>query len=158
MVVGPVSHHGVQLKHYEQVVANLLSSVESEPCYVRLPSLITSTTTTTTTTTSLSIPPPVVSKIDGKHHDSSNNEEIIHDDDDSDWPFSDLPKSARVAGNHPNSIRANRKEDQLKSMLSCILRLIPKETTEAADGRGEGTKAATTIVDFGGGSGHLGEI
>lgn len=138
MVVGPVSHHGVQLKHYEQVVANLLSKVE--PQFVLLPSLITSTTTTT----------------DGKHHDSSNNEESIHDDDDSDWPFSDLPKSARVVGNHPNSIRANRKEDQLKSMLSCILRLIPKESTEAVDRRGEGTKTATTIVDFGGGSGHLG--
>jgi len=111
--------HGVRLKRFEQVVAKLLSSVE--PYYVRLP-------------------PPL--PIPSTSTDKSN---AIIDDD---YPFSGLPRSARVMGNHPNLKRAYRKEGQLKSMMVCILRLIPPSTSSPTP--------PTTIVDFGGGSGHLG--
>jgi hypothetical protein len=98
--------HGVRLKHFEQVAANVLPSVQPE--YVCLP------------------PNP---------------------ENDADWPFSKLPKSARVLGTNPGQLknpqRAARKEGQLRSMLRCILRLVPKDEP-------------FTIVDFGGGSGHLG--
>lgn len=64
-----------------------------------------------------------------------------------DWDV--LPKAAKVhgtlPGQLPDSKRAKRKEDQLKSMLRCIFALLEKE-------KDEGHK---TIVDFGGGSGHL---
>ena len=61
-----------------------------------------------------------------------------------DWLYQKLPSSARVVGNHPHPKRARNKEGQLRSMLRGILHLIP----ESAE--------STTIVDFGGGSGHLG--
>ncbi len=66
----------------------------------------------------------------------------IHDGID-DWLFDRLPASARVVGNHPHPKRARNKEGQLRSMLRAVLNLVPP--TESA-----------TIVDFGGGSGHLG--
>jgi hypothetical protein len=70
-----------------------------------------------------------------------------------DWPFDCLPPAARVWGNLPGQLpqrnRAQRKEDQIRSILRCILSLVPDFVV---------TKDATikfTIVDFGGGSGHL---
>ncbi|CAJ1936810.1 unnamed protein product [Cylindrotheca closterium] len=64
-----------------------------------------------------------------------------------DWPFHDyLPHSARIWGDHPGQLkdrrRAARKEGQIRSLLRCIMRLVPANTE-------------CTIVDFGGGSGHL---
>lgn len=65
------------------------------------------------------------------------------------WPFHHLPKAARVWGENPgqlkNKARAARKEGQIQSILRCVLRLID-ETKDSP----------FTIVDFGGGSGHLG--
>ncbi len=104
--------HGVRLKHFEQVLADILPSVQ--PNYVSLP------------------PPPL-----------SNNATL--------WPFDRLPASARVFGNNPGQLpkieRATRKEQQLQSMLRCILQLIPSHHEK---------ESSFTIVDFGGGSGHLG--
>ena len=142
-----VGIHGVRLKRFEQVVAKLLTSVE--PHYVHLP-------------------PPITTD----NGDNDNN------DDNDDWPFSRLPRSARVVGNnHPNLKRAQRKEGQLKSMLQCILRLIPPLTNGRSNTttddccscdeknpvgatttttKTKTTTKITTIVDFGGGSGHLG--
>lgn len=148
--------HGVRLKRFEQVVAKLLLSVE--PYYVRLPPPIPSTSRSTS-----------VDNNNGNNND--NNNDIIDDD----YPFSGLPRSARVVGNHPNLKRAHRKEGQLKSMIACILRLIPPSTSRPIDScyfrlgcnddrtttnrvnekKSTGT-TPTTIVDFGGGSGHLG--
>lgn len=64
-----------------------------------------------------------------------------------DWPFNEyLPNSARVWGDRPGQLkdqrRAFRKEAQIRSLLRCIMRLVPSNTE-------------FTIVDFGAGSGHL---
>lgn len=70
-------------------------------------------------------------------------------DADADWPFSQLPTSARVLGPNPGQLnnpkRAGRKEGQLRSIIRCVLRLIPEDA-----------KRGFTVVDFGGGSGHMG--
>jgi Methyltransferase domain/R3H domain len=72
-------------------------------------------------------------------------------DDNDDYPFSTLPSSARVLGEAPgqlsNAKRAARKEGQLSSMMRCIFPLIVPKTQ---------CQEPFTIVDFGGGSGHLG--
>jgi hypothetical protein len=69
-----------------------------------------------------------------------------------DWPFDCIPPAARVWGNLPGQlpqrIRAQRKEDQIRSILRCILSLVPDSVTKEAT-------IHFTIVDFGGGSGHL---
>jgi hypothetical protein len=67
------------------------------------------------------------------------------------WPpFANLPSAARVWGVAPGQLscpqRAERKEAQLLSMMRCILPLVSEKRQDEA----------FTIVDFGGGSGHLG--
>jgi hypothetical protein len=119
-----VGVHGVRLKQFEQVLVNVLPSVKPE--YVCLP--------------------PVPRNIREESASSSSSSETL-------WPFDSLPTSARVLGKNPGQLpkpeRAARKEQQLQSMLRCILRLIP--TNKRND-----EKEPFTIVDFGGGSGHLG--
>ena len=68
-------------------------------------------------------------------------------DDSEDWPFTDdLPNSAKIWGDRPGQLkdrrRAARKEGQIRSLLRCITRLVPASTE-------------CSIVNFGGGSGHL---
>lgn len=63
-----------------------------------------------------------------------------------DWPFDCVPSAARVTGDEPGKltgIRAVRKEGQIRSMLRCIVPMLPTQQTQQ-----------TTIVDFCGGSGH----
>lgn len=73
------------------------------------------------------------------------------EDYDHDYPFSILPSSARVRGDAPGQLkdakRARRKEGQLQSILRCVLPLVERRSD---------TSLPYTIVDFGGGSGHLG--
>ncbi|KAG7341868.1 methyltransferase domain containing protein [Nitzschia inconspicua] len=73
---------------------------------------------------------------------------------DAQYPFSTLPSSARVLGDAPgylsNLKRALRKEGQLLSMMRCISPLV--DTSYSQQSKYE----PFTIVDFGGGSGHLG--
>lgn len=63
------------------------------------------------------------------------------------WPFDILPPAARVTGREPGKLkgaRAVRKEGQLRSLLQCIVAMLPSDKRTAA-----------TIVDFCGGTGHL---
>ncbi len=87
--------------------------------------------------------PPSLSKGDTNNADGYDAE---------DWLFSKLPQSARVVGNHPHPKRAKNKEGQLLSMLRGILSLVPPSSASPSTQ----SKRPTTIVDFGGGSGHLG--
>lgn len=71
-----------------------------------------------------------------------------------DWPFDTLPAAARVHGAAQGQIsdptRARRKEEQLRSMLRCIVAL--------GDGNKESNEhqpTPCTVIDFGGGTGHL---
>jgi len=62
------------------------------------------------------------------------------------WPFDCLPPAARVTGDKPGKLkgaRAVRKEGQLRSLLRCVVAMLPEEYDGA------------TIVDFCGGTGHL---
>lgn len=131
--------HGVRLKHFEQVMANILPTVA--PNYVCLP------------------PIPVSSS-------SSRDSNADDDKPESEWPFnissngtssrassSYFPiKLARVWGDLPGQLsnykRAMRKESQIRSMLRCIFPLVPLI-------RRHRHRRPPTIVDFGGGSGHL---
>ena len=124
--------HGVRLKHFEHVVANILPTVQ--PIYTCLPPRPFSTS---------------------------------HD-----WPFDQLPSSARVYGTGRGQIkdpqRAARKEGQLRSMIQCIVSLLPPTTNTInvpAEQQPQQPQQQQqhhhhhhpfTIVDFGGGSGHLG--
>ena len=64
-----------------------------------------------------------------------------------------LPPAARVHGKLPGQIsdpiKAGRKEGQIKSLLRCIGALLSSRDTRRRK------EAPITIVDFGGGSGHL---
>jgi hypothetical protein len=120
---------GVHRKRFEHVVAHLLLKIH--PLYRRLPPVPTmssssSATTTTTTTTK-------------------------------DWPYHSLPAAARVFGNGrgqlSDQIRAQRKEDQVRSMLRCIIPLIPLPSSSSSSE--SSAWFSYTIVDFGGGTGHL---
>lgn len=81
---------------------------------------------------------------------------LLSDDDDKDWPFDKLPGFARVYGTAKGQIsnpqRARRKEDQLRSMLRCILSLCSSTDKNQVDANED---SPFTIVDFGGGTGHL---
>lgn len=88
---------------------------------------------------------PPVPSLDTFQSTKDGDSQTTKDTND-DWLFSDLPQSARVVGNHPNQKRAKKKEGQLLSMLRCVLQLVPPSRDIKT----------TTIVDFGGGSGHLG--
>ena len=65
---------------------------------------------------------------------------------DENWPFDQLPAYARVYGTATGQLsdlsRARRKEQQLQSMLRCILAVTNDDIP-------------CTIADFGGGTGHL---
>lgn len=60
-----------------------------------------------------------------------------------DWPMNLLPPEARVQG---NGLRALRKERQLQSLLQCVVAMLPPDSA---------CHHHYSIVDFGGGSGHL---
>lgn len=133
--------NGVRLKHFERVVASILPTIV--PTFVPLPppppppspplhrvDKDDSTTITTATVTT-----------------ATREAETL-------WPFdARLPSAARVCGPLPGQLsnrdRATRKEDQVRSMLRVILPLIPIYGVEEEEER------TCTIVDFGGGSGHL---
>lgn len=119
----PLGVHGLRLKRFEEVVAKLLEA-SVEPNYVLLPQ------------------PPLIFQNGSDKSDESSGE---------DWLFPNLPRSARVLGNHPHPKRAKNKEGQLLSMIRCILHLVPSSDPSSTE-----SHRPTTIVDFGGGSGHLG--
>lgn len=167
---------GVQLKRFEQVIVKLLDpqypkhaqsntfqepdneSRTLKPHYTRIPT----------------IPSSLLVSPDESTSSSSCSQSSL-------WPWSVLPPYARVCGDALGQLsdpkRAKRKEEQLRSLLQCIQVLLPPEiritirppssvvTTmivatakesilTSPDNNTLGTEPYT-IVDFGGGSGHL---
>lgn len=65
------------------------------------------------------------------------------------WPFDSVPPAGQVSGSAPGQLsgkRAKRKEGQLRSLLRCIIAMLPVKDDD---------KKKVTIVDFCGGTGHL---
>ena len=130
--------NGVRLKHFEKVVASLLSTSGDPPVtplYVQLPPL------------------PAAAACN-KHASTNDKSDPTAT---TTWPFDGLPPAARVWGNLPGQlpqpVRATRKEEQVRSMLRCILPLLPPAPATSKQAAVE--EDPYTIVDFGGGSGHL---
>jgi hypothetical protein len=133
-----VHKNGVRLKKFEQVVTKLLST--TEPSYSKLP------------------PAP---------RSSSSSEEIQTKESSSKqsstqllkWPWNVLPAASRLQGHAPGQLvsapRAARKEAQLSCILRCVQRLVGGKNHQSAMKLSSGDRPFT-IVDFGGGSGHLG--
>lgn len=75
------------------------------------------------------------------------------------WPFNVLPPAACPrSGGRLSGRRARKKEGQLSSMIRCVLALLPEDAFGPAleDERDTGIHYKARIVDFAGGSGHLG--
>ena len=76
------------------------------------------------------------------------------------WPFNVLPPAACPrSGGRLSGRRARKKEGQLSSMIRCVLALLPEDAFGPApeDERNASTRTSIIrIVDFAGGSGHLG--
>ena len=121
-----VGIRGVRLKNFEAVVTDLLRN-GLVPRFSRIPPL----------------PSPAVPHTDIHRNESKD------DGDSGGWPFSVLPPQSRVLGTGRGQLsdltRAVRKENQLRSLMRCVVAMLPKEKS----------RTTTTIVDFGGGTGHL---
>lgn len=150
---------GVELKLFEQVLVSLLQdtvntdqtddpSKSVAPHFVRLP---TPTPVPPPWTATPSTNSPTSISVSDSERTKDLFQKLPHDD--SGFFGSRLPRSARVQGSLPgqiaNASRAQRKQEQLDSMMRCIFSLLPLKGP-ASNSR------PFTIVDFGGGSGHLG--
>ena len=137
---GPAVVHknGVRLKQFEQVVSNLLPTIE--PSYSKLPAAPPSSNNND----------PEKASSTSKHHHHTP------------WPWNLLPPSTRLQGFRPGQLasapRAARKEAQLSCMLRCVDSLLIRRTMHHENSTTESKedRRPFTIVDFGGGSGHLG--
>ena len=72
-------------------------------------------------------------------------------DNSSNWPFDILPPSAGICGKRE---RVWKKEAQIRSMIQCILKLVPENNSSTVDDN-SCEKRRRKIVDFGGGGGNL---
>lgn len=132
-----VGVRGICLKRFEQALVKLLPHVEPKymplpppPKSNRYPTIIETTVLPLTTTK----------------------------EKEKEWPdWEQLPPAARVYGNLPGQLsnrqRATRKEQQIQSMMRCIFALLPENVSENIEQ--QPLPQDYTIVDFGGGSGHL---
>jgi Methyltransferase domain len=146
---------GVMLKHFERVVATILPVIQ--PHFVELP------------------PEPSLDINVNSQSDSfrpekrPNSPSLSIPQNENEWPFHTLPPAARVWGALPGQLscqhRATRKEHQVRCLLRGIFALLspPPPSTPQAPSTVDERETVTsnnnspiyTIVDFGGGSGHL---
>lgn len=146
-----VGVNGVHLKRFERVLVNVLPHIQ--PAYVKLPvppSIFTRDLSSANAGTFCCI------------HTERDSDTDAQKSKSSDWPYDRLPPAARVWGSLPgqlnNRTRADRKEQQVRSILSCVFALIPTSTLSLSnDNQKEivNFKNSFSIVDMGGGSGHL---
>jgi predicted RNA methylase len=120
-----VGKQGIRLRKYEEAVLDLLCSNVS-PSFVPLPSLPDHET---------------ISIINDNIRHKRNNK-------DEKWPFDVLPRSK--VGESSNRAKRERKYDQLRSLIRCVLSMIPTHALQEND-----SLQRIRIVDFAGGSGHL---
>lgn len=139
----------MRLKHFERVVASILPIVR--PIYTQLPP-------PPPQSTDASLQKQLVVSSDDGNDDNLDSEETFPGA----WPFAGLPLAARVHGSGRGQLsnlqRATHKEQQVRSMLQCIVPFIPQQPSNANANAHDDDSSTTTppvIVDFGGGSGHL---
>jgi hypothetical protein len=134
-----VGVNGLRQSQYEIVLAKLLPFVQ--PQYSTLPAWMPASELERITR---------CCAVTQDDDDDSKTEETL-------WPFHALPDAARVYGDLEGQLkqydRGLRKEQQLQSMIRCILALLPSNFAVLGT---EDQLLPFTIVDFGGGSGHLG--
>jgi hypothetical protein len=156
MMMTTTYNGGVVLKHFERVVATILPVIQ--PHFVELP------------------PEPsfdmnVYSQSDSfRPEKRANSPTLFILQNENEWPFHTLPPAARVWGALPGQLscqhRATRKEHQVRCLLRGIFALLsppppftPQAPSTTVDEREtvarNNNSALFTIVDFGGGSGHL---
>ena len=165
-----ISGDGIHFKHFEKVVAKLLLHIQFK--YVKLPPIAVESIST------IPQPPPSpesISPQEGSDDVRLTNHHTIRTKIET-WPFGtendslislflsfvSLPSAARVGGRLPgqltNELRAIRKEHQIRSIIRCIRPFLipppqsPKNNTTTVQPR---PPQYLTIVDFGGGTGHL---
>ena len=127
--------NGIHAKRFERVVAHLLGHT-GHPSHVPLPRVTRITTTTAAAT-----------RTTPSHIDTETDTDTIAML--GELSLEQLPPSARVGGNRPgqlsNERRALHKEYQIRSILQCLSPFLPPPPTTST----------WTMVDFGGGTGHL---
>jgi hypothetical protein len=133
--------HGVNLKKFEEVVADILPSCR--PSYTTMPPLI-DPDTRAIISSSVQVNPVFKKKIEDE---SKKFNDLV-------WPFSILPLDAgcRTGTGKLQGMRAVKKEWQIKSLIQCVLAMLPPSAFGIPD---VSNQKKIRIVDFAGGTGHL---
>ena len=147
---------GVRLKKFEEAVADILAHESCVPNYLPLPSL-PNADIRELVSSSIQANPIFKSKIEAE-----TSRHVEDDTPPPEWPFSILPLDAGVRSKAKNDrsrstgklpgMKAVKKEWQLKSLIQCVLAMLPSSAFGAANGSEE---KKIRIVDFAGGTGHL---
>ena len=145
---GRVGLQGFKLKLFEEITADLL--VSCKPTYSKLPAL-PDNQTRELLSSSIQANPIFKEKIEVEVHLPS--EQGVPPPE---WPFSAMPldagvrltknKTSRKTGKLPG-MRAVKKEWQLKSLIQCVLAMLPSSAFGIPDGTEE---KKIRIVDFAG--------
>ena len=143
--------HGVQLKKFEEVVADILPSVKPE--YSMLPPLVNVDVRNVISNT-VSANSIFRKKVEDERNNFKGYLGRDKDIPPPEWPFNILPLDAgcRIDPGKLPGIRAVKKEYQVKSLIQCVLAMIPLSAFGALKPSNE---KKIRIVDFAGGSGHL---
>jgi hypothetical protein len=145
---GRVGLQGFNLKLFEEITADLL--VSCKPCYSELPAL-PDTHTRELISSSIKVNPIFKEKIEVEVQLPS--EQGVPPPE---WPFSAMPLDAgvRLAKNNTSretgklpGMRAVKKEWQLRSLIQCVLAMLPYSAFGIPDGSEE---KKIRIVDFAG--------
>jgi len=168
------SLHGVLLKNFEQVVADILTSSSSKvnenvvPRYLPLPALPKSKLDFISS--SIIHKSCKTAKIDNEHSITNDNATVKQQKQQlppTEWPFTILPYAACVRSSTTkkeecmqsllgklSGLRAIRKEHQLRSIIQCVLAMLPY-TAFGPENDTKQQENRIKIVDFAGGTGHL---
>lgn len=147
------TRNGVRLRLFEQVVGELLPKVR--PTYSKLPAI------------DEEVKQIITSSVQENEIFAEKMKEDTNikwkEEKEPEWPFAAMPLDAGVrhTSNSTNTrttgklkgMRAVKKEWQLRSLIQCVLAMLPQSALGQPDEDNETRKIR--IVDFAGGSGHL---
>mmetsp|Transcript_22155 Transcript_22155/g.33731 ORF Transcript_22155/g.33731 Transcript_22155/m.33731 type:complete len:638 (-) Transcript_22155:145-2058(-) len=177
-VVPRVGIQGVRLKKFEQVVADILPHPECVPRYFPLPSLpsqsdrdLISLAVKTNSIFQEKVDNPELhykDDFDGDVKKKNDQTKFQNPTPPPEWPFSAIPQDAGVRESSRDKnrssgklagMRAVKKEWQLRSLIQCVLAMLPSSSLgrkdEDEDEHSESRVKRIKIIDFAGGTGHL---